>query len=478
MNRLQIFLSVAVLSSGCRGPVCPDGFVLDSAGGCSAIDGGQPEDAGTSSDASARGDGSDDGAAVGDAGSVEDGGSDSGLACAPAAEACNGLDDDCDGRADESLGSVGAAVTVTSGDLRSPQIVALPTGFGVVYRDGDLAWRTVSVSGSPTSSPVDLGTDTSGSQMGISARFDGTNVVVAYSNSTGYRVVAFAPGDGGRAWGPFILPVPSGRNANYRVSVVDASDGRATVFGSYHTATSTSVRRYRLNTSGAIPVVIHEADVRTDLASANAWSAIDVGASDVVAFRTVTDDIALVSGGTGDDTTGFGAPFTVRTALEEPNVLGVALAVRTSSLPVGASNPIGVAWHRSLGAGFVQVTAFAATAVGTPTTLPGSNGAFDWEGLGPRTVEIIAASAASTSAVGGHWYVAAMDDDPSSTALSVGFLRAWEIVGDAEVMRTLPVPSEASAPRFDISAAASGTTIAVAEEDETHSVVMRLIGCH
>jgi hypothetical protein len=216
--------------------------------------------------------------------------------------------------------------------------------------------------------------------------------------------------------------------------------------------------------------VTDQTNATTDLGASGTWDVVATSSNDILIFRSSTDDIMLVAGATGDDTSGFGTPFVVRTATQEPDVIALAVAAHTRTLPISASNPLGIAWQRAIGTGngFVQLTGLAVSDVGTRASLPGAQGS-EFSGF---TLEVVPAPR-STSA---HWYVVALDDDALTTS-GASLVRVWEVIGNAESTRTVTVPGEVGATRGDVSVAMSGATIAIAEGNERERIVLRLLGC-
>src|SRR5207253_636339 len=112
-----------------------------------------------------------------------------GSSCTPPVETCNGMDDSCDGTADEGLAIEGSASAVASGPgLRSPHIIPFGTGY-VVFYTSNAAGRTLTMqqltnAGALVGSAVPLGVSVAPTTIGFSARASGTHIFVAWSDGT------------------------------------------------------------------------------------------------------------------------------------------------------------------------------------------------------------------------------------------------------------------------------------------------------
>ncbi len=402
-----------------------------------------------------------------------------GAACAVPAESCNGLDDDCDHVVDDGLGVVGAPTTVTSTSSRlSPHLVTLPSGFGVVYAtgsSGQASWQTITATGGSPSSPLLLGTDTTSLANDFDAAFDGTRVVVVGQSGPDYAIFAFDPATAGHTLASFVLP-RAALAAVFSVRIARISAGSVTVYGALRNGTAYQLRRWVLNTSGTVASVVDQDDVVTDLDPVRAWAVTASGSGEIVVYRdAANDDVVLRSvamAGTA------GAASVVRPAADAPSTNGVSLGLRDPSAAPGTTNPLGVAIAGAIGQPlrYLQITNLAAPTGTASISLPGSFGA-GVGGLVTLRDLWIAAPAAVTSDPG-LFYVAALEYVSGSDTTHY-VLRAWEVRNGTPLdPYALTVPSEPPLGSLsDISVAASGTTLRVAEPTSTGGIITRQLGC-
>ncbi|MFO0686571.1 MAG: putative metal-binding motif-containing protein [Sandaracinus sp.] len=402
----------------------------------------------------------------------------SGAACVVPAETCNGLDENCDHLVDEGLGIVGAPATVTSiSNHFSPHLVGLPTGFGVVYAtgsSGQATWQTITSAGGSPSSPSPLGTDTTSFTYDFDAAFDGARVVVVGPSGSDYALFAFDPGTGGRVLPLFVLPRGT-LVAVTSVRIARISSGSVTVYGALRNGTAWQLRRWVLNTSGTVANVIDQDDVVTDLDGVRAWAVVASGSGEILVYRdAANDDVVLRSVSMAGVA---GAASVVRAVADAPDTSAVGLGFRDPSLAVGTASPLAVVIAGAAGRAlqYLQITSLSSPMGTTSVSLPGSFGAAIG-GLIPLRNLWVAAPAGVTGDAG-LFYVAALEFESGGAGHYV--LRAWEVRSGAPLdPHALTVPSETALTSLsDLTIAASGTSLRVAEPTSTGGIVTRQLGC-
>jgi hypothetical protein len=403
--------------------------------------------------------------------------------CVAPAETCNGLDDDCDGAVDEAALAASPPVCAEgcAHDPKHhfPSIVGLGDGtFGVVLRDamdGQLVYQRVAADGTP------LGTMSRLGSFGVvqAAAFDGTDIVVAY-------VAASEPADlevmgvsaaGARTWGPAPLPVPANRRLILTLRLIDVTHGRTTLYSPQFAITGGSggvfLHRYRLDLSGATPVVVDHRDAVSD--AITAYDVASAGNAEYVVYLATSGNLELASGGSRDLVLGggFSDVGSIQTALEEPDLSTIAIAVRAPSDPISGANPLAIAWQRRGGHG--TVLAFLAS-TGPPrpstiTALPGSRGVSAFVSFVTWRIAVTTDGGPSSP-----FYVASLEGDPADTGTDVSVLSVWE-ADLVTAPRALTLGGETSAVRQHVSTSISSGQIRIAEENGTGGIVTRAIGC-
>jgi hypothetical protein len=396
-----------------------------------------------------------------------------GAACASPLETCNGVDDNCDGVADEGLDALGANVMAAAGPGPiKPVIVALASGYGVLYNSGSsLVWQTVSATG-VAGTAVPLGSDTIAGLGIYDARFDGTNVVIAFFGSTGYSVFAIAPNTGARVFPTtpgvtMSLPTPATYTLTLgRMRIVSATPGAASLYVVYAHSGTEILHRWSITTTGVGTVQAGSGDFAADLNLALAWDAVRAGGTDYVAYRTSGGDLRVATASL-TSSTGTSVWLVGTAGADTSNQVAVAIADPT--MGPSATNPLGIASSNTtnvrVGAypsGAAQV--FVTGAAGT------SSGA-----LNP-VLRLVAAPDHSTYARRGHWVL--VYGEPSGA--SGNRVRAWEVLTSATMLTTTALGGTVegyATTRVSVSADTDGMTMRVAELDASGNVVTRPIGC-
>ena len=390
-----------------------------------------------------------------------------GASCMAPAETCNGRDDDCDGRSDESVVAVGSPTTVIAGSANvGPVLVPVASGFVAIYLNSTTLWF-VSVSDAGLVGTPQTLTTASGLQYGFSARFDGTaNVVLSYKEGSDFKVLAFRASTGSIAWGPFTLPRTG--SALVHSQVAEASPGRATVYFQL----SSVIRRVRLNTSGATPTVIAAPQ---DIVGTNNLSMFDVVSTvadgDYVAYRDSAADLRLTRSPIGDSGGAFSPLGIIRTATSAPDMLSVGIAIRNPASTVSSTNPLGVVWQRNgVGTYFMAINNAASPGTGTQVDIGTTGRPYDLFFLA-NLVDI----AAVPSSTGSHFYVSTIERD--ITTASNGRLNVFEVGTGTPTWRSLAVAGEVPSVRYNVSLARSvDGQFRVASETGT-GIVTRSLGC-
>ena len=170
-----------------------------------------------------------------------------GTSCTAPTETCNGNDDDCDAIADEGLLQVGAPTVAVSGGatrLTGARLLAVGSGYVLVALTNELGERFViqslDGSGNAIGPATTLAGPTSPPGAGISLHAAGANILIAYTGSSGSAVVLVNPA-GTILWGPASLPSDPALRPSYHMVVADASATRATLYADYHSLSTPTV---------------------------------------------------------------------------------------------------------------------------------------------------------------------------------------------------------------------------------------------
>ncbi len=396
-----------------------------------------------------------------------------GAACSTPPETCNGIDDNCDGVADEGLDALGANVMAAAGPGPiKPLIVALASGYGLLYNNGSsLVWQTVSATG-VAGTAVTLGADTMAGLGIYDARFDGTNVVIAFYGSTGYGVFAIAPATGARvfpttAGTTMSLPAPTMYNATLsHMRIVSATAGAASLYVVYAHSGAQTLHRWSITTTGVGTVQPGSGDFAADLNAALAWDAVRAGGADWVAYRTTSGDLRVASASLTSST---GSSVWVIGTAGADTSNQVAVTIADPTMGPSATNPLGIASSNPTN---VRVGAYPSGAV--QAIVAGAAGTMS----GPlnTVLRLVAAPDRSTYARRGHWVL--VYGEPSGS--SGNRVQAWEVLTSATMLTTTLLGGTAegyATTRVSVSADTDGTTMRVAELDATGNVVTRPIGC-
>lgn len=404
-----------------------------------------------------------------DAGAV-DAGID-GNVCIPAAEACNGADDDCDLRVDEMLAEVGSPVVFeTSSMATSPQILALAGNFSVVYQlGGQLRMRQIALGGTPIGSVLALGT-ASGPPQGHSARFDGTTVLVTYNATAGTTFFGIGP-TGGTDLISRTLLASSGTTPLTRAFVTDAAPARATVYIEELSGSRSQVTRFRLDTSSGTAATIRSSSVTTDLGYPTIWAAISTPTDDYAVHVNGLGAVVLSRGAGGD-----GARFTVAGTLRpaggsDVENVGVALVDHTS--PLSEANPLAVVWQTVDGVEFIEVTSISPLTASAAHALTSGGAGPTYSYDAPTFLSVVAAPSSGSGLP--SWYAAAAERR-DATLSGRGVVAVWEVAAGGGTDRALSVPTNAETYIRDVSMAVIGDDVLFASTSSL-GLVTRRIGC-
>jgi hypothetical protein len=365
-----------------------------------------------------------------------------------------------------------------------PHLVGLGDGtFDLVFATGsgsEFTLQRLGSDGAPMGAAISLGADVP-STTRFDLAFDGTDVLVASGSATGStRIFAVSAMTGARRWGPFDLPIePNRLGLQPRLAAV--APGRATVYVPQlimNGSGGITIRRYRVDTSGAVPTIIFEYDTATD-GLPPPFDVVSTLSGDVILYGAQNGDLRLGLAERNDS--GGGAAFTaigtIQTHVEQPGAISVALAIRSQTEVVDSINPIGVAWERDHGSYFARIESVTSASLSGLTMLPGSHG----PPVLPEPlygIRLVATPVSNGSPpLGTRFYVAGIEGDPATSMPSVATLSVWEAFG-ARPPRALPVPSESMAIRHVTGFASSAGVVRVVEENRTGDIVTRSLGCH
>lgn len=384
---------------------------------------------------------------------------------------CDGRDDNCNGVADEGLGDIGAPVMgLPFGPYTGVQLVSTATGYMLFARGldlaGHLAMQLLDSAGVPVGSSIPLAmTITSNGTFAASSA--GSNFIIAANG----RVSTVNATGGLLMDGP--LPVPAGFNSTARMTIADADATNATIYAGFCSSVDpfpcSLIRRFRVNLTAATPTVVSATDAATDAASVEPFDAVATTAGDYLAYENSSGAIRLVViSGTGA-VTALGAIATAA-----PNDIAVAIA--SSSVPIGPANPLAIVWQDVFTSPMatthlVEVRGVSPLTVGTAIALQGGIG-------GPagssRSVDVVSAPDDSPGVHSGHWWVASSQWNGVNT-----IEMAWEVVGNGGTptspTRTLSSPQGALGP-VSVAVGPSGS-VRFAHSPSTRVAVTRQLGC-
>jgi hypothetical protein len=394
----------------------------------------------------------------------------SGASCTPpTTEAmCDGIDDDCNGVADEGLRTLGPIQQVLA--MSTGTSVVVPTlDHHAVFVPGTPARMVVlDVSGSPSGSVIPLD-----SRIQPAGQFDVVSVasgfVLAYGAPTGTTgLITVATVDATGVTNTFgTLPLPSGYASGGQVVISSADTTHAIMYAAVQTTgapVSYAIWRYRVDLTTTVPTQTATIVV-TNVHSAMAFDALAISASDYVAYGNVAFNVELVavSASGGVNSLGSIAAVTGNTPV------AIAIAIQNRGAMISPANPLGLAWT-SMGVStgvsrFAEVRGTSPYTASTP--IPLTTGDIH-SGGAARGVAIAALPNTSPGSHLGHWLVACAAHVIESD---------WEVLGGAGTSTATNVtPSDAQL----------GTTVSIAigsngtgfmTRPAISQTVVRRIGC-
>jgi hypothetical protein len=364
------------------------------------------------------------------------------------AETCNGSDDDCDGRIDENLATVGpAVVAMPAAELTGGFITPLGGELTVLGSSsgGHAQWTAIAADGTPshassTSTTLTGFTDAlaSGTYVAAGAAGTGTAAVVIDATNASPRSTLVVD----HAGTPGVVHVAE-------------FDGRyATLYVNY-LGTPYAIWRARVDFQSDPAVMMGEA-MMTEVQDLP-FAVLHTTAADYIAYRALGGDLELGAAPIADHTGSFRM---LGTLLSNDPGSDIAIAIRDATSSVSASNPIGILSSRSADVSFLRVTDTTVFAADPAMLLPGARGS---SGSGAGSV-LVALPSASTDA--SHWLAAIVNDRA----------QVFEIAGTAS--REVMVPDEmAGTERTIVSFGRAGSVLRMAEAGNAGGVVTRAIGC-
>jgi hypothetical protein len=355
-----------------------------------------------------------------------------GVSCTPptAETICDGLDDNCNGAADEGLGSVGDPVAaIPNGGTPTtqyvwPRIVSTSTGYMMFTVNAASPTRVfeqpLSPAGAPMGPPVPLDARISpGANVPVSVLRVAGGYLLAYGSwsfstgSTGPTTLAFLD-DLGAVHSYGTLAPPTGYGAWPLVVLVAGSvASRVSVYANLRTTDSSptfALRRYSVDYAGATPIVISETNIATDLSDRLFDVAMGASPDEWVIYGTSSNDVQLVR---------FDSVVRpIGTITNAPSLVGVGLEL-ASGAPVSSTNPLGIIWVDYVTTPtvaatmhFLEASSTVPLSLGAPLALPsvvlGSAG---------NVVQIVAVPNGSVATRSGHWFVASS-------------LHVWDVLGN------------------------------------------------
>ncbi len=423
-----------------------------------------------------------------------------GLGCTPPAEVCGGLDENCNGIADEGLGVVRNAVTAVAGGATTAarfsgtHLVPTATGYVVFGQTqespGHLVMQAIQSDGTPTGSslPVPLSI-VPPSSLPFSVRAAGADFLIAYGSvaASGDITLARVNATGGIVMAPAALTRPAGFTGYARAVIADASTTLATVYASVRssgTPYTYAIRRYRVNISGAAPGITSTTDVVANLSGQVLFDVVSTMARDYVAYIDTAGNLVLAGAPSGDATTPAAAVMGTIVPAGTSIPVGVAIAIGDRSMAIGAGNALGVTWQDPNTAS-MATTHFAEVRTTAPFFTVGTAIALSPAASGravlfppPTWIQIVAVPNGTAETHSGYWFVASSDLDPSGAG-GASLDHVWDVVGGtgapSALLLTMPTPVSTS--RSDISLVVGPQGIRLAETDAAGSLVTRQVGC-
>ncbi len=485
-NRFALFLlfGVCLLAASCRtGPPegvypcteatvatdCPTGWYCHSDDRCwsrietfdGGTDGGVPVDA-PMTDAPGH-----DAAPMGD----------SGPTCGT--ETCNGSDDDCDGRIDEGVLTVGATVAASATTADGARMIATGDGFLAVVPTASgpshlsllhLGLDGMAMSENPLGSTFDMQFNI---PFEIAAMGGAVLIGAGFGASDHYQLGAVAAPGAGQAFAPWDPPVRTPFVAS-QIRLGAVSPTEAVVYVEYvsSTAGSATIRRLRMSLGGIAPTILGDVEIVADVEPGNGWTILTTSVTDYLLYYSTGGHCILMTAPTG-------------AATDAPRLLGLAdgacnywnaMEIRDHDAPISGTNPLGIASEGLMvPLTFVQISSITPFQ-STPHVLTDSTGAYRDPFTPDHLVSLLAVPTAGTT--GGHWLLANIDQDPLVDPMTASArLQVREILGNAVTVRLLSVPGETNAARGHIDLVRSGTSTRVIERANTTGLVTRSIGC-
>ncbi len=381
-------------------------------------------------------------------------------------ETCNGLDDDCDGLVDEGVIAVGpAVVAIGSGtSLGGVLLTATTLGFGALgsgLGDSHIDWMTLDGSGNATSALSRVDATIYG---GLDLLSSNDTIITAGLRDADSRVDTFQAGTPTALRSTLALSDVPGDIALPRIASFDGA--HATIYAFYASGPTRTLWRVRADLS--TPTASSSSSMLSTTV-AGALSVAHTSTADYLLYVDSSLHLSLASAAADDGTAPFRTVGTVSYLTGTPTVTATALGIRDPEAPVSEMNPIAVTWaSREGGVYFAEVSDTTSFSMGSPRVLPGA-----LSPPRPFAVPVHPISIASLPDSSEHWIVAVMGSEMTDMTLAAA--QVFEIT--SALTREVVVPGETRAGRAEISVAAFGSSIRMAETSAGGGIVTRSIGC-
>jgi hypothetical protein len=412
-----------------------------------------------------------------------------GTACNVPTETCNGLDENCDGVADEGLGMLSnrtialAAGGAPATDFQGVQLVPTATGFMLFAQNQEspthITMQAIQANGMPTGTAMPLGTGFApASAAPFTVHAAGPNFLIGWgylgAGSTGTITLGSVNASGGMTMNPAALTLTGTTGGHTRVVIADATATSATLYAAVRTVATPvvySIRRFTLNISGlAGPSVTAQMDVVAGIAGSDAFDIANTTTGDYIAYEDSAGSLRLAFA----PSSGGAATLFTPAIGTSANAVGVAIAVGDRTAGIAAGNPLGVAWQDTTSEHFVEIRSTSGTmlTLGTPVALAGGTGRSVLFPP-PSWVDIVAVPNGTTETHSGHWLVAASD------TMGAGSIeRAWEILGASgtPTATAFTIATTVGA-AGDLSIAVGASGLRLGHASTMGAAVTRAIGC-